>query len=307
MIQIDELTKNPLVLPSWFRQELPDMAKVHRMQAMFRQVNLHTVCESAHCPNMGQCWGRGVATFMILGDICTRACRFCAVPAGQAMAVDSQEPTKIAQAVAQLQLRYVVVTSVARDDLNDEGAGHFVQTIREIRRINPYTKIEILIPDFSGKKELLETVAQEKPEVISHNIETVRRLSAKIRPQADYGRSLQTLAILKNCCSSTLTKSSLMVGLGETLDELKTTMQELICVGCDMLTIGQYLSPSLAKRHVRVERFVSPEEFQSLKEVGLQLGFRHVMSGPLVRSSYIAEEGYRQCLENFIGTDERGP
>lgn len=283
-------------LPSWFKQEIPDMQKIHGMKGLFRSTGLHTVCESAHCPNIGECWGRGTATFMILGDICTRACRFCAIAAGKPSDVDSREPRHVALAVQKLNLRYVVITSVARDDLADEGAGHFAATIREIRALNPSTKTEVLVPDFSGKRENLKIVTDVRPEVMSHNIETVRRLSKKIRPQADYQRSLDTLRIMKELDPSIFVKSSLMVGLGETKEEVIETMRDLIDAGCDLLTIGQYLAPSKAKRHLPVVYFVSPKEFDEYKDTGLKLGFKHIFSGPLVRSSYIAEEGYKECF-----------
>ncbi len=265
------------------------------MREMFRAGGLHTVCESAHCPNLGQCWGKGVATFMILGDICTRACRFCAIDAGRPLSVSPEEPAEVAKSVANLKLRYVVVTSVARDDLADEGAGQFAMTIRAIREINPHTKVEILIPDFSARPELLKVVVDAAPEVISHNVETVRRLSPKIRPQADYNRSLEVLKSLKELEPGLLTKTSLMVGLGETVEEITELMRDLRAIDCDMLTIGQYLSPSHEKRHLPVERFYAPEEFVQLKNLGKSFGFKHVMSAPMVRSSYIAEEGYREC------------
>jgi len=284
-------------LPSWFKQDLPDMDKIRRMQEQFRSSNLHTVCESARCPNMGKCWGQGVATFMILGEICTRACRFCAVKAGRPMVIDRDEPQKIAEAVKSLNLRYVVITSVARDDLPDEGAEHFAQTIRAIRNVTPQTKVEVLIPDFSNKLESLQTLVEVKPEVVSHNIETVQRLSPNIRPQADYQRSLNVLRNFKKLDSSLYTKSSFMLGLGESEDEIKELMRHLKEVDCDILTIGQYLAPTKLKRHVRVHRFVHPKEFESYKQYGYSIGFKHVMSSPLVRSSYIAEEGYKECIQ----------
>lgn len=272
------------------------MGKIREMKKMFRSSGLHTVCESARCPNMGQCWGRGVATFMILGETCTRACRFCAVKAGRPMELDDAEPVSVALSVRELKLRYVVITSVARDDLPDEGAVHFARTIAEVRRVNPQTKIEILVPDFSAKEEALSVVAAARPEVFSHNIETVRRLSPKVRPQAEYDRSLEVLRIMKRLAPQIFTKSSLMVGLGETREEIIQTMQDLRGVDCEILTIGQYLAPTQLKRHLPVERFFTPEEFESFKQMGKELGFKHVMSGPLVRSSYIAEEGYQECL-----------
>ena len=287
-------------LPAWFRQELPDMDKIRKMQQQFRSCGLHTVCESALCPNMGKCWGQGVATFMILGEICTRACRFCAVPAGMPQRVDDQEPFKVAAAVKDLQLRYVVITSVAREDLEDEGAGHFARTIAAVRGENPDIKIEVLIPDFSNKPESLKKLVDAQPEVISHNIETVRRLSAEIRPQAGHDRSLAVLRSLKRLDPSILTKSGCMVGLGETDDEVVELMRELVDTGCDLLTIGQYLAPTQFKRHVRVQRFVPPKMFDYYQTRGLELGFKHVMSAPLVRSSFIAEQGYRECLGKIV-------
>lgn len=298
MVQVidDNLEKELKTLPKWFKQDLPDMDKIRRMKAMFRQSGLHTVCESAKCPNIGKCWGEGVATFMILGEICTRACRFCAVKAGRPMEVDSNEPFEVAQAVKSLNLRYVVITSVARDDIEDEGARHFAETIFQVRAVMPNTKIEVLIPDFSNKQESLEILVKAKPEVVSHNIETVRRLSAIIRPQAQYDRSLEVLRNFKKLDKDIFTKSSFMVGLGETMDEIKQVMQDLRDVECDILTIGQYLKPTQLKRHMDVLKFFTPEEFESLKQLGLKMGFKHVMSGPLVRSSFIAEEGYKECF-----------
>jgi lipoic acid synthetase len=286
-------------LPPWFKQELPDMEKIRAMKQRFRASGLHTVCESALCPNMGTCWGEGIATFMILGEICTRACRFCAVKAGLPQVVDPNEPQKIAKSVQALNLKYVVITSVARDDLKDKGAGHFVQTIHAVRALNPGTKIEVLIPDFSNRSESIEQLVAAKPEVVSHNIETVRRLSPDIRPQADYDRSLEVLKNFKRLDPSIFTKSSFMVGLGETDDEIVELMEDLAGTRCDILTIGQYLAPTQLKRHVRVERFVNPGQFEIHKQKGLQLGFKYVMAGPLVRSSFIAERGYQECLENL--------
>lgn len=272
------------------------MEKIRGMQDLFRSGRLHTVCESAHCPNMGKCWGEGVATFMILGEICSRACRFCAVQAGLPTPVDGQEPRQVALAVQELKLRYVVITSVARDDLADEGAQHFVDTIRAVRQLNPQTKIEILIPDFSNKLPSLQTVVDIKPEVISHNIETVRRLSPQVRPQADYQRSLDVLRNIKKLGPDILSKSSLMLGLGETSEEVIQVMRDLISVDCDILTIGQYLAPTRMKRHLPVTDFIPPEKFQEYQQIGMALGFKHVMSGPLVRSSFIAEQGYNEAM-----------
>jgi lipoyl synthase len=284
-------------LPAWFRQPLPDMEKIRELKALLRESKLHTVCESAHCPNLGQCWGEGVATFMILGGTCTRACRFCAVPAGRPDVLDPDEPRHVAQAVAHLKLRYVVVTSVARDDLDDEGAGHFVATIEAIRALGQGVKIEVLIPDFSAKEPSLQILSQAAPEVISHNIETVRRLSPSIRPQADHDRSLHVLRRFGELNPRLFVKSSFMLGLGERDNEIVELMRELKSAGCQILTIGQYLAPTQAKRHVPVERFATPEEFERWRSIGLDMGFKYIESGPLVRSSFIAEKGYREALK----------
>ncbi|MCB9772422.1 MAG: lipoyl synthase [Candidatus Omnitrophica bacterium] len=283
-------------LPQWFRQEIPDMQRISQMKGSFREKRLHTVCESAHCPNLGKCWGQGVATFMILGEVCTRACRFCAVKAGLPNELDLAEPHNVALAVQELNLRYVVITSVARDDLKDEGATQFSETISEIRRLMPHTKIEILIPDFSNKMESLQIVVAAKPEVVSHNLETVRRLSPKVRPQAQYDRSLAVLKNFKDLDANIFTKSSLMVGLGETDEEMKYAMADLAEVGCDILTVGQYLAPTQLKRHLPVVKFIAPEKFKEYEVIGYEMGFKHVMSGPLVRSSFIAEEGYTEAM-----------
>lgn len=284
-------------LPPWFRQEVPDAKKIQSMKELFRGSRLHTVCESAHCPNMGKCWGQGVATFMILGEVCTRACRFCAVKAGLPQIVDGEEPRNVALAVQELKLRYVVITSVARDDLQDEGAGHFVSTIREIRQLTPDVKIEVLIPDFSAKEESLRILMEAAPEVVSHNIETVRRISLSIRPQAQHDRSLKVLRMMRELNKEVFVKSSFMVGLGETDEEIVEVMKELLDAGCQILTIGQYLAPTQMKRHVPVNRFATPEQFRHYQELGMKLGFKYVMSAPLVRSSYIAEEGYKSCMQ----------
>ncbi len=269
------------------------MDKIRSMKELFRGGRLHTVCESANCPNMGACWKEGVATFMILGGTCTRACRFCSVPAGRPDLIDMEEPQNVAMAVKQLGLRYVVVTSVARDDIEDEGALQFAQTIQAIRRLTPEVKIEVLVPDFSAKEQSLKTLSDVAPEVISHNIETVRRLAPYIRPQASHDRSLRVLRRFRELNEDGFIKSSLMAGIGETDEEIFEVMAELLEAGCQILTIGQYLAPTRAKRHLPVERFVSPEEFKNYRQKGLEMGFKYVESGPLVRSSYIAEKGYQ--------------
>jgi len=272
------------------------MGKVRAMKELFRESRLHTVCESANCPNMGACWKEGVATFMILGGTCTRACRFCAVPAGRPDLIDEEEPHHVAQAVKQLGLRYVVVTSVARDDIEDEGAMQFAKTIQAIRDLTPEVKIEVLIPDFSAKEGSLRTLSDAAPEVISHNIETVKRLAPYIRPQALHERSLEVLRRFRELDQDVFIKSSLMVGIGETDEEIIEVMDELRQAGCQILTIGQYLAPTRAKRHLPVDRFVSPEKFGEYRQKGLEMGFVYVESGPLVRSSYIAEKGYQAAM-----------
>ena len=283
-------------LPIWFKQEIPDMSKVRSMKELFRGSRLHTVCESANCPNMGSCWKEGVATFMILGGTCTRACRFCSVPAGRPDLVDLEEPQNVALAVKQLGLRYVVVTSVARDDIEDEGALQFAKTISAIRELTAEVKIEVLIPDFSAKEASLRILADAAPEVISHNIETVKRLSPSIRPHALHDRSLEVLRRFKALAPKAFIKSSLMVGIGETDEEIIEVMRELAQAGCQILTIGQYLAPTRNRRHLPVTKFYSPEEFKNFSKEGLKMGFVHVESGPLVRSSYIAEQGYQAAM-----------
>ncbi len=250
------------------------------------------MCESARCPNQGQCWGQGVATFMILGDLCTRACRFCAVKAGRPESLDIREPGEVALAVRALNLRYVVVTSVTRDDLDDGGAGQFAETVRQIKKHARQIKIEVLIPDFKNNEESLKKIGTAEPDVIGHNLETVRRLSLKIRPQASYDRSLDVLRNMRKM-SAAFIKSSLMVGLGETEKEVREAMKDLLSAGCDLLTIGQYLAPTREGRHVPVSEFIAPEKFREYSQMGKDFGFKYVESGPLVRSSYLAERGYR--------------
>ena len=283
-------------LPPWFRQDLPDMDKIREMKFRFRLSRLHTVCESALCPNLGQCWGAGVATFMILGEVCTRACRFCAVSTGRPQVLDVEEPVEVAKAVKQLNLRYVVITSVARDDLPDEGADHFFETLQAIRRMSPKIKIEVLIPDFSNKEESIKRLIEADPDVIGHNIETVRRLSTRIRSKAMYDRSLSVLNNFKKFSPKHITKSSFMLGLGEEHNEIECLMKDLVDVGVEILTIGQYLKPTHLKRHIPVEKFYTPSEFEFYRELGLKLGFKYVESGPKVRSSFIAETAYAKVI-----------
>jgi lipoic acid synthetase len=248
--------------------------------------DLHTICESGNCPNMGECWGAGTATFMILGNICTRSCGFCNVMTGRPLAVDVLEPLKVARSVKLMNVKHAVITSVDRDDLKDGGASIWVETIAAIRKQNPKTTMETLIPDFKGKEKDIQEIINAKPEVVSHNLETVRRLTKKVRIQAKYDRSLDTLKLLFE--GGIRTKSGIMLGLGETEEEIIEAMKDLRNVGVKILTLGQYLQPS--KKHLPVIEFITPEQFTYLKEVGLSLGFEHVESSPLVRSSYHAEK-----------------
>jgi lipoic acid synthetase len=269
--------------PPWLIVKAPSGANYEEIRNLVESARLHTVCQSANCPNIGECWGARTATFMILGDICTRNCRFCAVQHGSPLEVDNEEPRRVAQAVAYLQLRHAVITSVTRDDLADGGASVFAETIKLIHETVPNCTVEVLVPDFQGNWSALDSVLDDKPEVLNHNVETVPRLYPQIRPEAIYERSLE---LLERAKSRTLTKSGLMVGLGETWQELLETMRDLRSVGCEVLTIGQYLAPS--KDHAPISRYYTPEEFQELKQLGTEMGFSHVESGPLVRSSYRA-------------------
>ncbi len=257
-----------------------------RLRRLLRQKNLHTVCEEARCPNVAECWGQGTATFMILGDICTRACGFCAVTTGLPRGLDREEPKRVADAVATMELRHAVITSVNRDDQPDGGAGIFAETIRAVRQRNPETTIEVLIPDFRGDAEALTTVMAAAPEILNHNVETVPRLYRAVRPGARYRRSLDLLRSAKQLRPSAITKTGVMLGLGETVAELDALMEDLVGVGVDILTAGQYLQPTPA--HLPVRRFVPPAEFAELAERGEAMGLRHVEAGPLVRSSYHA-------------------
>lgn len=259
-----------------------------RLKQLTRRLNLHTVCQSARCPNIGECWEAGTATFMILGNICTRRCGFCAVPSGKPTEYDRQEPERVGWAVEALGLDYVVITSVARDDLADGGALMFAETIRAIRRRRPGCQVEVLIPDFRGSLEALATVMEAEPTVLNHNIETVERLQKPVRKSARYDRSLSVLKNAKRLNPRIPTKSGLMLGLGETWEEVVQTMRDLRAVDCNFLTIGQYLRPTLD--HLPVVRYAHPSEFEELKRLGEAMGFTHVESGPLVRSSYHAEK-----------------
>ncbi|MEW5894217.1 MAG: lipoyl synthase [Candidatus Omnitrophota bacterium] len=294
---LPEKLASQYALPAWFRQEIPDIPKIKKMQMLLRDRRLSTVCEEARCPNMGQCWGRGVATFMILGEVCTRSCSFCNVTTGKPAIPDPSEPEHVAEMVKNLGLKYAVITSVTRDDLEDEGAEQFARTVRRIKQANPGVAVELLIPDFSGRESLIERVIAAAPEVIGHNIEMAEHLFPFIRPQADYHRSLKVLKMIKKKAPGIMVKSGFMVGLGETDADVEKMMEDIRQAGCDILTIGQYLSPSRGLRHVPVQRFVHPEVFDQYRQHSLRMGFSHVLSGPLVRSSYIAESGYEACRE----------
>jgi len=270
--------------PDWLKVRLPGHGRFAQVQRLVNDYRLHTVCQSARCPNVGQCWESGTATFMILGDVCTRSCRFCAVKSGAPEPLDLNEPKHVAEAVKKLDLKYVVVTSVTRDDLPDGGAQLFADVIHEIRAFVPDCKVEVLIPDFQGGEDALRVVCDAAPDILNHNIETVQRLYAAVRPQAKYGRSLQLLARARSM--GMRTKSGLMVGLGETYEEVIQTMRDLRETDCELLTIGQYLQPTPAC--VPVIEFIPPQTFHEYRTIGLDLGFRHVESGPLVRSSYHA-------------------
>lgn len=275
--------------PSWLKVNMGTTNENYKdLKKMMRNKTLHTVCEEAKCPNIYECWSNRTATFMILGDICTRACRFCAVKTGKPTELDWAEPDRVAEATEQMGLQHVVVTSVARDDLEDGGAILFAQTIRAIRSRLPLCSVEVLISDFIGNWEALRVVLDAKPDILNHNMETVERLSDRVRSKAKYRRSLELLMKSKEHSPSIPTKSSLMIGIGETLDEIIMTMNDLREVNCDILTIGQYLQPT--KQHLEVVKYYSPEEFQWLKEEGERRGFKYVESGPLVRSSYHAHE-----------------
>ena len=275
-------------LPEWLKVKMPGGPRYMELKQLMRGHRLHTVCEEAHCPNIGECWERSAATFMILGDICTRACRYCAVTTGRPIGLDLLEPVRLAETVRMMGLEYCVITSVNRDDLSDGGAGVFAACIRRIREEVPGCRVEVLIPDFAGSWEALRAVVEAKPDVLNHNIESVRRVFRSVRPKGDYQLSLDLLAEAKAIDPSMVTKSGIIVGMGETREELVETMRDLRGVDCDLLTIGQYLRPSI--KHLPIDRFYLPAEFEELGRIGNDLGFKHVASGPLVRSSYHADE-----------------
>jgi lipoic acid synthetase len=273
-------------LPPWFKIRLTVNERSAAVERLVKNGNLHTVCQSASCPNQSECWSRGTATFMILGNICTRRCGFCGIPTGKPFRIDAEEPVRVAAAVESLRLQYAVITSVTRDDLHDGGASVFAETVDAIRSRNPMCKIEVLIPDFQGSETALTTVLSVRPDVLNHNMETVPSLYPVVRPQGDYLRSLDLLRKAKN--RGTATKTGLMLGLGEGMNEIISVMEDLRRADCDMLTLGQYLQPS--HEHLPVQRYYPPVEFDLLRERALSLGFDAVASGPLVRSSYHAEQ-----------------
>ena len=274
--------------PDWLKVRAPGSPNYLRLKGIMRELNLHTVCEEAQCPNIGECWNHGTATFMILGDVCTRACSYCAVAHGRPAAVDTAEPARVAHAIEQLDLNYVVITSVDRDDLKDGGASIFADTIRETRKRLAGCRIEVLIPDFQGKEEPLRAVLDARPDVLNHNTETVPRLYRMARSGGRYARTLELLERSRRIAPDIPTKTGLMVGLGEEKDELLATFRDLRDVGCQILTVGQYLRPTQA--HTPMVRYYTPDEFRELKQIALDMGFVHVESGPLVRSSYHAHE-----------------
>ena len=271
--------------PKWLRVKLPTGENYKKVRALVDEHKLHTICESGSCPNMGECWGEGTATFMILGNICTRSCGFCGVQTGKPLEVDLYEPGRVAHSVKTMGVKHAVITSVDRDDLKDGGSEIWAKTVRAIRVQSPTTTLETLIPDFAGKWENLQLIIDVAPEIVSHNLETVRRLTKQVRIQAKYDRSLEVLFRLKK--GGMRTKSGVMLGLGETYEEVIETMQDLRSVNVDILTLGQYLQPSL--KHLPVHEFITPERFEEYKELGMKMGFKYVESGPLVRSSYHAE------------------
>jgi lipoic acid synthetase len=290
-----EITTRPLRKPQWIRARSPANPAVGRLKGVLRENRLHTVCEEASCPNIGECFAGGTATFMIMGDICTRRCPFCDVAHGRPQPLDADEPENLGRTIRQMGLRYVVITSVDRDDLRDGGAAHFAACIGAIRRHSPAIRVEVLVPDFRGRMDrALEILNHSPPDVFNHNLETVPRLYKKVRPGSDYAWSLELLRRFKALHPHVPTKSGLMLGVGETLEEVEQVMRDLRGHGCNMLTLGQYLQPSV--HHLAVERYVHPDEFDRLGVLGYELGFSHVASGPMVRSSYHADRQAHEVI-----------
>ena len=283
--------------PAWLRRRIPAGATYQTTQKIISANRLHTVCQEAHCPNMGECFSKGTATFLILGDRCSRNCRFCAVLQGPTELPDIKEPQNVAKAIQKMGLRYVVITSVTRDDLMDGGAGHFAETIAAIRHRMPDVLVEVLIPDFQGVQTALRTVVEAQPDILNHNLETIPRLYATVRPQAVYKRSLELIRRVYEMDPAVPTKSGLMLGLSESPEELKQVFSDLLEANCRLLTLGQYLQPT--KKHLAVKRFIPSEEFKNWRDTALEMGFLEVASGPFVRSSYNAFELYRDMASNY--------
>jgi lipoyl synthase len=298
-VEAADAPPKPMRRPEWIKVRAPSGETYDGLKNLMRSKSLHTVCEEAHCPNIGECWGAGTATFLMMGDTCTRSCGFCDIKTGRPAPLDWAEPLRVAEAVRAMNLRHVVITSVNRDERPDGGAPIFAMVIRRIRQVQPGCSIEVLIPDFKGKLEALKIVMDAQPEILNHNVETVPRLFKKVQPQDRYEWAMETLANAKTMDPLVLTKSGIMLGLGETFDEVVAVMGDLAAQKVDILTLGQYLQPS--KKHLPIERYYTPEEFIALKDIGLKLGFKWVESGPLVRSSYRAEQQVRTLSQlNFI-------
>jgi lipoic acid synthetase len=296
---------SPRRRPPWIKVRAPSGETYQNVKDLMRSKELHTVCEEAQCPNIGECWGSGTATFLMMGDTCTRSCGFCDIKTGRPSPLDWAEPNRIAQSVRAMNLRHVVITSVNRDDRPDGGAPIFAMVIRRIRQLQPGCSIEVLIPDFKGSEMALKIVMDAQPEILNHNVETVKRLFKKVQPQDSYDWALDTLRNAKHMDPLVLTKSGIMLGLGETFEEVVETMQDLADIDVDILTIGQYLQPS--RKHLPIERYYTPAEFDKLREIGLEMGFKWVESGPLVRSSYHADRQVRELskLDHFRLHEER--
>jgi lipoyl synthase len=291
--------------PPWIRVKAPSGENYENVRELMRSKELHTVCEEAMCPNIGECWGHGTATFLMMGDTCTRSCGFCDIKTGRPNPLDWAEPNRVAQSVRAMNLKHVVITSVNRDDRPDGGAPIFAMVIRRIRQLQPGCSIEVLIPDFKGSETALRIVMDAQPEILNHNVETVPRMFKRVQPQDNYNWTLATLGNAKKMDPLVLTKSGIMVGLGETFDEVVATMRDLAALNVDILTIGQYLQPS--NKHLPIERYYTPQEFEELKRIGLEMGYKWVESGPLVRSSYHAEQQVRELsrLNHFRLHEER--
>jgi len=286
-------------IPEWLKVKMPSGDNFKYLDSIISNENLNTVCKEARCPNIGECWNQKTATFMILGDTCTRACTYCAVTSGNPNQLDLAEPIRLSNTVNRLGLEYAVITSVNRDDLPDGGAEIFSQCIKLIKKNSPYCKVEVLTPDFQGNLDSLKSIIDEKPDTFNHNIETVRRIFPKIRAKGNYELSINVLGQAKQLDKNLITKSGMMVGVGETLDEIIDTLKDLRSVNCDLLTVGQYLRPS--KKHTAMARWYTPSEFKKIQSIGYELGFKHVASGPLVRSSYHAKEQHNSAKSTLVG------